>query len=466
MNQLQNSFIRKEKLCNSSQRADFRQSGLVSDKFQCNNKISFKKAEGPSQQTIDYINQVRKDLEAKEEKLEKLSQLDLSKIKDIAKGIDIFEGWNSYDLAFLSRKFEAILLQRGCSHQCSHCGANSEIKITNMHWDNFKAIAEGMGELKNRLGFNIFKLNSKDVVYPFHDSDPMLYRSVSEISDVNGNKTTVHKDIYDAAKLFYGKTGTPFFLTTAGWDPNNKISQNAALKILQDPSVIKRIDFSISPFHHHLELSREYERQAKASTNQLEQKELLKKSEVYKNKYIDMVASNIFTLWPLTKDNKLVLIDLFDRNNQKEYSMMSTFEIIKSIFQKIKQKELIYSITLDPTFNNSSYYPLVSDKEVKYIGRANNFLKSISNSQFNAENFYSQALNNPETILDRPIEINTDGSILINALENPDWQGDVRSYLFQFKDKKLNLPKPQVIKTTKELPLISWPSEDYTKRLN
>lgn len=432
------------------------------DLFQ-SDKISFKKAEGPSQKTLDYITQVRKDLKTRGQELKSLSQLELDKIEDIAKGITVFEGWSSYDLAFVSNKFEAILLQRGCPHQCIHCGSDSELKITSMQWDNFKAIAEGMGELKNRLGFNIFKLEKKDIVYPFHDSDPMIYKAKTEVIDANGNKQTVNKDIYDAAKLFYENTKTPFHITTAGWSPNNLISQNAALKFVKNPTIVKKIDLSISPFHHHLELSRTYEKLSRNESSPSKKEELMRKSQEMRNLYINMIADNLFTLWPLTKDNKLTLIELYDVKN-KEYDNITSFEIIKDIFKKLQEKERL-SEKLDPPLNNSSFYPLFSDKQIKYIGRANKFLKSISNSQFNAEKFYKEAIQNPDLILDRPVEINIDGSILINALENPEWTGDVRSYLFQFKNKKLNLPQPQTIKTTKELPLISWPPEDYLKKV-
>ncbi len=59
--------------------------------------LPFKAAQAPSKATMEYIEEIRRQENGS---LENLDKLDLSRIRDIAAGIDIFEGWDSYDNKF------------------------------------------------------------------------------------------------------------------------------------------------------------------------------------------------------------------------------------------------------------------------------------------------------------------------------------------------------------------------------
>ena len=62
----------------------------------------------------------------------RLNELDLDKISDICEGLPTFKGLTAKVLELITSSFESILLQTGCIHQCSHCGINSENKVTTM----------------------------------------------------------------------------------------------------------------------------------------------------------------------------------------------------------------------------------------------------------------------------------------------------------------------------------------------
>lgn len=436
-----------------------------SDVFQRNNKTSFKKTEGPSQQTIDYINKLKKDLEARGQKLERLSQLDLTKIEDIAKGIDIFEGWNSYDLALVGSNFDVLYLQRGCVHQCAHCGSDSVNKVTAMAWENYEAIVNGMAELKERLGFNIFQIQKRDMVYPFIDSDPMLYKAATSVSESNGSQKTVYKNIYDASKLFYNKTGTKFSITSAGWDKRNKNAEQAALNFIQDPNILSNFFYSITPFHRYQEEGRERLKQSYNETDPIKKQKLEKEAYNLMDKYIEMAADNLITLWPL-KNLKINLV--YDENRKHKYSYKHAEDLMIEIFNRIEDKIKKSGIQLSHDFSFDEAYQLMAEIKVGYFGRAKNIVLDNLKDQFEYTKFETyekrikSIISDPqrrETLLQHPFRINTDGSILINVAGNPEWVGDIRAFLVELTGKRLKLPHPQVIKVAKPIAQIPWPSE-------
>lgn len=436
---------------------------LASDIFQCNNKLSFKKTEGPSQKTLDYMKNM---LKYPWMQIDSLSQLDLSKIEDIAQGIPIFEGWTSYDLYLLSDNFDSLLLQRGCAHQCSHCAAESIPKIKTMKWDNFKAIAEGIGELKNRLGFNTFKTSGEDFIYPFQDSDPMIFRSPTIDPQT---KQVVYKDIHDSAALFYTNTGTQFLITTAGWSPNNIISQNAALKMVNNSSPINEVGYSISPFHHHLELSRQYKNQANIETNPIEKQKLLKKSEDMENRYIDMVANNLITLWPLKSSGKLNIGILYDNNSSKDRGYQDVIKILTSIHSRMKKIIVNRKITLSPILPDNIYRLFQLERAIVYRGKAINIAPQDIQTQENIrtnkiKDWQDKIINeqNYKEIVGKATSIDTDGSILSNLL--PQKLGRVSSVTFhpvKISNKQLNLPIKDPENDSTNTNTLPWPPENY-----
>ena len=244
--------------------------------------------------------------------------LDVDKIEDICADIPILNGLKGKDLAIISNDFESILLQRGCPHKCSHCGADSTSKITTMKWENFTELVDVIKILIKRLHFNPFSRGKE--VYPFHDSDPMLLR----MKDSEGK---VHS-IFDAAKYFYESTGSRFALTTAGWDKNNKISQDAAEKLVKNPDYLSNLNISIHPFHKDIQRSIQLEN--------IGEKE---KANTLRNHYIENMSNVIKTTNGLLKEKKpyWVVLQYLEDTLDAELNEESAKNLLRDILIKVKE---------------------------------------------------------------------------------------------------------------------------------
>lgn len=86
----------------------------------------------PSQETMDYIAKRTKELLKEKHSIDfrLKDDFDLDRMEDLLVGIKVFEGLTIKDIAAITDNLEAILMQRGCRHQCSHCGADAGKKIT------------------------------------------------------------------------------------------------------------------------------------------------------------------------------------------------------------------------------------------------------------------------------------------------------------------------------------------------
>lgn len=208
---------------------------------------------------------------------------DLLKSPETAlKGIDVFSGLSIRDIEKITHNLDAILLQRGCPHQCSHCGANSESKITTMAWENFEDLCEGISEFSKRLGFNPFKMSSSDID-PFSDSEPMVLRMEDQQKQVHNT--------FDALKLFYERTKVKFFITTAGWGRSNKVSQQAAENIAEHPEYLSGLSVSVHPFDGDIQRGLRYERE-----------EDFDNADKFFERYIDNMANVLNTFKKIRTD--------------------------------------------------------------------------------------------------------------------------------------------------------------------
>lgn len=309
---------------------------LSKDTFQKSN-ISFKHSEGISEETKKYIKETQDNLYGYLNYPNSLKVFDPEKMMDICKGIKVFKDWDAKDLMINTNNFEGILLQRGCSHACSHCCFCASEKISTIKWENFTDLIDGMAELKNRLGFNPFNNHKNhdnygdpvlNTLQPFIDSDPMLFRS----TDKDG-KT---HDIFDAASLLYNKTGTKFTLSTSGWDKNNAVSQHAAEQLVKHPEVFEDLQISITPFHYYIEKS--YECRIKGE---------MEKSQYWFDKYLDMMANVIQTFLPLLDiDNKLKIKLEYLGMEEKRYDLKAITMLETAILARVnktdKQTSTIY----------------------------------------------------------------------------------------------------------------------------
>ncbi len=370
---------------------------------------------------------------------------------------------------FVADHMDSILLQRGCSHHCGHCGADSERKITTMSWKNFEAIANGMGELKERLGFNPFRLGdnaySENVIYPFIDSDPMLFKSSTGLTDEKGNP--VYRDIHDAARLFYEKTGTKFSLTTAGWSPKNKFAQRAAEKIVNDSECISDITISLHPFHRYFEEAREFERKADMEKDEDKKNILLEKAEGKRNKYYEMMANTIYTFLPLVKNGKPNILfmnfpeGLDDKYQIQDMETNMGNKIYKKLEKKVIEEEGEDSLKeKDEDIKNIEVY----NREIGYMGRAYNFAPldtKLGETRIKDDRYYQTLYEESKVIVyTKSKRIDLDGSILLNYISHFHL-GNVRFYPVKLVGKKLNLPEPQEIKTERTVPEYPWPDENF-----
>ena len=379
--------------------------------FKNHTNITFQGKESPDRATLYYIKKTREDYYKKHgRELDDLKYFELNKISDICKGISIFKDWNATDLAILATNFESFLLQRGCSHQCTHCGACSQHKITTVNWENFIEFTEAAGELKNRLGFNplMNKRYMPHYFMPFNDSEPMHFSSY----DTKGKR----HNIYDVAKEFYKKTNTPTMITTAGWEKSNENAQKAAEKFVKHPEFLSGFEISIHPFHSYLARSRKYEKQGN-----------IEKAQYWRDKYVNMMANVIKT----TKSLKFNLSDYYitleytDDKINPSCNKQEMYELFRDITDKLEYD----GIKLDMHFI-MSHSNFSNPLPIGLIGRAKSLEEEDMSDRYfpiDVINKYSSHTDKLEErfnrfdkaeILHAPKIINTDGSILIKKKAN------------------------------------------------
>jgi len=316
-----------------------------------------------------YIKNVNEHLQKTENRnVNSLYDLNPKQIEGILDDIEVFKGLTVYDL-YLMNNMEWLLFQRGCPEsECSHCMFNAKKETTTMVWDNLVKLADGMGELIERLGFNPF--TNKKGISPFIDSDPLLLKSY----DIHGG---VH-NIAEAQELFYDRTKLNFGLITAGWNPENIEHQKAANDLVdlfkRKPDSLSALNISLHPFH-------------KIMTDSINSDNLQDK-EKYKKEYIDRMTNVIITFLPVFEAKKARFNFEFANdeyvNDDSPYSYKSTEKLVNEIMdnveKKCKEKEIKeegYSfLTQNRNFNKNAYFNVFC---ILPTGRAKSFLKDTSN---------------------------------------------------------------------------------------
>ncbi len=237
---------------------------------------------------------------------------------------------------FLAKNLSEIALQRGCNNMCSHCYAEamppsyqrSENKINKIDFEDFENLCNGFKELNQRLGFNILKTDDDDYFTLFHDSDS----SMIFLQDKQG-KT---HDYLDLAKMINDVTDKIVLFDTAGWNLQDKKTQQRMEELVEKTTSTDKYDFvefniSAPPFHslysrsvrHHLE-------------NNIE------KEKKFRELYTNRMANVIFTLSPLIEKDNLHFISRAlpnDLENVKGYKEDDLKNLYGEIFKKV---ELLY----------------------------------------------------------------------------------------------------------------------------
>jgi hypothetical protein len=401
---------------------------LKSDIF--NKSVSFgsmTESNEPSYETLAYIRDEREKLNSMHLPSTSLYNYDLKKINDIHKGLKVFEGMVIDDLALLFDKVETILLQSGCRNRCSHCGAEAETKITTMKWENFEKLSDGINILIKRLGFN--PLNSFNF---YHDSDPMTFK-------LNDSKGKIYT-IFDVAEKYYYATKTEHtngigtVITTAGWNPKNKILQEAADKLVLHPEYVENFSVSIGPYHglmaksiNLLDESINYELLDPKKADKLKIS-----SNKLKDQYIEIMANALKLSLKLPEEKRGVILLHHPRNSKKsdKYSFINSYKLFEEICEKLN-KEGIDTSYFDKNIDAINF------REISPTGRAKNL---FTEAEFNRHEMQTNPLYRENLELDMnkplnkelakkyPLSIRPDGSIEA-----------IISYSRSVRNKRLNI---------------------------
>lgn len=224
-----------------------------------------------------------------------IKYFDLDRLNGIQKGIEVFEGLSFKQISFILDRLSEIAMFRGCYNNCAHCYAEAKhpIKetddfISKIDWEDFTNLTNGIKELNNRLGFNIFREQKDGTRYltAFHDADC----SQIEIKDKDG---IVH-DWYEIAKHLYKATKKVQLFDTAGWYIQDKKAQQRmesyVQKLLADDEI--KIDLNISANPYHAMHYRAVEHMKNGNKE---------KEEYFRQKDSERMANVLFTLTPLLK---------------------------------------------------------------------------------------------------------------------------------------------------------------------
>lgn len=335
------------------------------------NNVSFKSGSYPSKMTLEYLEHLKP-------KKRNFSSIDTSKIQDIFKGLKSFQGLNVSDLFTKDFSFSSILIQRGCIHQCNHCGANSPKGIQMMKWADYMNLVDDITDLSKRLHFNPFDNVNHKIISLYHDSDPMIYNG----KGLDG----IGHNIYDAAKYLYEKTGKQTIIQTAGWQ--SAFSQNAAESFVKDSSPLYYFGISIHPFHKYMERSI----QAEIAGNH-------KDAEKWRNLYVDMMANVIKTTLPLKEKVRYGVILEYakpkvkfkDSRRQEYYDKKAA----KKLYNDILQRANIEDVKI-----------FAQNRGISKFGRGSVLVEKINNILNLSIGFWRKNHNS--------ISINPDGKILSN----------------------------------------------------
>lgn len=231
-----------------------------------------------------------------------LNKLDLNKLDGIQEGIKVFEGLNMKEIKFFLNSVMEFAVSRGCANGCVHCYADAVPKtlhaknnfLSNMDWDDFKSLTEGVKELKTRLGFNPIEKH-KPYLAPFHDADSLDF----VIKDNKGNE----HDFIDVANELYDAFELPLVFDTSGWFKGHTTLQKRAEKFVKhylDPNNRQNIiqfNISFNPFHA-----------LNAKAVEFKKAGDIEKANKFRDLYTSRMANAMFTFTPMHRTNRLGII--------------------------------------------------------------------------------------------------------------------------------------------------------------
>ena len=134
-----------------------------------NSHISFGQNAEIPKEALAYLRKKKKQLSKRDSFARvNLSNYNANRLEGIQNGIDIFKGLNFKQIVFLVTHTTEVMLKRGCHNMCAHCYANAMPKshieipnqITQVEFEDFENLCNGIKELNNRFGFKVFNKKS------------------------------------------------------------------------------------------------------------------------------------------------------------------------------------------------------------------------------------------------------------------------------------------------------------------
>lgn len=242
-----------------------------------------------------------------------LYMFDLNKLDGIQEGINVFNGLNMKEIAFVADTVAEITVNRGCRNICAHCYASAKApiketanQINKMSWNDFTSLTDGFEELNKRVGFSIFsqKSNKHAMIIPFHDADC----SSIVLKDNDGKE----HDFIDIAERFEKVFNLPILFDTAGWNIQDVKAQKRMEKYVEyysKPENFKKLEgfnLSVNPFHAMY-----------AKSLELKQNRKPELAEKLYDLYTTRMANVLFTLTPLQKNPNFEFIARSAANDSK-----------------------------------------------------------------------------------------------------------------------------------------------------
>ena len=249
-----------------------------------------------------YLKNKRKNLNRQHISYKNINLYNLNKLEGIQQDIDVFKGLSMRQIKFLAQHSTEFVLQRGCNNMCAHCYASamppsyqkSPDKINKIDFKDFEKFYYGFKELNKRLGFSIFKNSQNEYNTLFHDAD-------SSTIFLQDDKGKVY-DYLDLSKMVHELTDKIVLFDTAGWNIQDKKTQERMEKLVQKAASSDEYDFmefniSTNPFHalNHLAL-----RHLKNGNYEQYQK--------FRDIYTTRMANVLFTFTPLIEKEKVNLL--------------------------------------------------------------------------------------------------------------------------------------------------------------
>lgn len=302
---------------------------------------------------------------------------DLDKLNGIQHGIKVFAGMSMKEIAFLYDNFHAIATNRGCPNQCAHCYAEAippsrmgSGVLSEMAFEDFKSLFEGISELNQRLGFNAIKNTTKDYSPLFLDSDCMNLEIKSE-----DNKILDFRHLND---LMFESTGIVGIFDTSGWVPTSLKHQKRAEDIvnyfLQPGNMDKthQVNISLHPFHM-------------LNVKSIEARNAgdFEKARKMRELYIDRMANVIFTFSPLMSSSKFNIMSraVKDGEGYQGYNKGDLRQMINEIIEKVQAR---YAVECPEKAKEYSKYLKDKTERIRYIGaygRGRNLFRPITDAK-------------------------------------------------------------------------------------